>query len=568
LISADTGEVLGLVDLGSLRYNGLAFAVSAEVAGPLLEAWAKAPQRIRRASCPGREIPTTSASRGRALHLTASVAVLTLSLFLPGSVGAAARSSGDRALVRLLEASLHGVVAAGETADAGRGGPDAVQAQYDVARDFQEALRAINPVSTSCRRLFGAAQRLVAGEVAAAEAVDRLHPTRVTAAVRRVKRAEAELRRLPRACAGGEIPSPARPAPELNEPRSGEAFPGLVETSAPRGTTSADIAINGRIVGHASLRNGRAAVYLVRHYGRWNLQLRFRASKGLRVTAESRDIWLLPRSAAKHVAVSRTDRQLAAKLALLASGFPGKAGIWVEDLTTGASAGWNEDARFPAASTVKLAVLVAALRKFGPRPERSSVAYDLQTLAGWSSNLSANRLLRKLGGSETGGSQIAEATLRRLGARSSSYPGDYRVGTGLGVSQPAAGAPDPPPLVSQRVTTARDLGRILYLLQAAAMGDAKAEKLAGLSEHEARVGLALLLSSQPSGDNLGLFRPTLPTTPIAQKNGWLNDAQHTAAIIYPETGPKIVVLLTYQPGIIRPAAATVGAKLLKLLLKT
>jgi S1-C subfamily serine protease len=65
LISADTGEVLGLVDLGSLRYNGLAFAVSAEVAGPLLEAWTKAPQPIRAASCPGRQFPTPSTARGR-----------------------------------------------------------------------------------------------------------------------------------------------------------------------------------------------------------------------------------------------------------------------------------------------------------------------------------------------------------------------------------------------------------------------------------------------------------------------------------------------------------------------
>ena len=54
--------------------------------------------------------------------------------------------------------------------------------------------------------------------------------------------------------------------------------------------------------------------------------------------------------------------------------------------------------------------------------------------------------------------------------------------------------------------------------------------------------------------------------PIAQKNGWLSDARHTAAVIYPEAGPKIVVLLTYQPGITRPEAARVGAKLLKLIL--
>ena len=42
-------------------------------------------------------------------------------------------------------------------------------------------------------------------------------------------------------------------------------------------------------------------------------------------------------------------------------------------------------------------------------PERSSIAYDLRALTGWSSNLAANRLLRTIGGSETGGAAVAEA---------------------------------------------------------------------------------------------------------------------------------------------------------------
>jgi hypothetical protein len=122
--------------------------------------------------------------------------------------------------------------------------------------------------------------------------------------------------------------------------------------------------------------------------------------------------------------------------------------------------------------------------------------------------------------------------------------------------------------VSQRITSAHDLGRILYLLHSAAMGDPTALKRSGLSLHEARVGLALLLGSQPTGDNLGLFRPNLDSSvPIAQKNGWLNDARHTAAIIYGESGPTIVVLLTYRPGITRPGAAILAAKVLKLALR-
>ena len=44
---------------------------------------------------------------------------------------------------------------------------------------------------------------------------------------------------------------------------------------------------------------------------------------------------------------------LDAKLAVLGNTFAGNAAIWVENLTDGSYGAWNEDARFPAASTVR-----------------------------------------------------------------------------------------------------------------------------------------------------------------------------------------------------------------------
>ena len=52
LLSLDNGQVLGLVDLGTNMANGIGFAVSAQVAGPLLQAWNAAPQPIPTATCP------------------------------------------------------------------------------------------------------------------------------------------------------------------------------------------------------------------------------------------------------------------------------------------------------------------------------------------------------------------------------------------------------------------------------------------------------------------------------------------------------------------------------------
>jgi hypothetical protein len=68
LLSIESGEVIGLVDLGSTQVNDIAFAVSARVAAPLLEAWRAAPQPVVAVSCGdgGAGSGTSGTSAGRA----------------------------------------------------------------------------------------------------------------------------------------------------------------------------------------------------------------------------------------------------------------------------------------------------------------------------------------------------------------------------------------------------------------------------------------------------------------------------------------------------------------------
>ena len=47
----DSGLVVGLVDLGARQANGVAFAVSATVAGPLIESWSVSPQPVPLMTC-------------------------------------------------------------------------------------------------------------------------------------------------------------------------------------------------------------------------------------------------------------------------------------------------------------------------------------------------------------------------------------------------------------------------------------------------------------------------------------------------------------------------------------
>jgi hypothetical protein len=96
------------------------------------------------------------------------------------------------------------------------------------------------------------------------------------------------------------------------------------------------------------------------------------------------------------------------------------------------------------------------------------------------------------------------------------------------------------------------------------MGGRAALSKLHLTQQEASLALGLLLSSEPKRDNLGLFRPALGTrTPAAQKQGWFSQVRHTAAIVYTQSGPKILVLVTYSPSLTLAEAQSYGARLIK-----
>jgi beta-lactamase class A len=431
--------------------------------------------------------------------------------------------------------------------------PTLVQARYEAARGVEDQLGGYVP-SARCRSAYRALRRAARAHVTATEGVDRLFPAMRARGEQAARTAHRRLALvLPRCSAGAWGRRVGHPAP-LVEPLDGEAFFGRVRAQAPARATRMEVRWNSRVVVDRLVGSGIVTARLD-----WvksapgSVVVRFFAANGRLLGEQSAQrTWLLPASARARPARARSDLALRRRLAAIASGFSGYAGIWVHDLTSGRIGAWNENARFPAASTVKLGVLAAALDRYGPRPVRSPLAYDMQTIASWSSNLAANRLIKLVGRG------VVEERLRQMGATRSTYPGEYRVGTSR--SRPVQ--PDPP-LVSSRTTTARDLGRVLTSLHAAATGNARARARTQLSRHEARVGLAMLLRSLPRGDNVGLFRPALPSgMPAAQKHGWISSARHSAAVLYTARGPVVVVLLTYRESLTLSAAQRLARRLL------
>ena len=322
-------------------------------------------------------------------------------------------------------------------------------------------------------------------------------------------------------------------------PKSDEVFFGRVVVKAPAVATDASLFVGAHRVARRSVLSRRVTFTLHGRPRVCDVRVRWYRDGRLVGRSVAREAWLLHSSSGQAIPERRRDPALSARLGALGRAYPGYAAFWVHDLRTGRTAGWNSDTSFPAASIVKLAVLIAALDRFGPRPERSSAWREIRAMAMWSDNRATNNLLLRLGGSIAGGSAIAQDVLHRIGATSSTFTGAYEIGTYADADRPR-----PLPILTYRRTTAHDVGRILYALHSAALGRPESARRTRLSRHEARVGLALLLSSVRSGDNAGILRPP---GPAAQKHGWTTTVRHTAAILYEPSGPKIVVVLTFRP---------------------
>lgn len=462
-------------------------------------------------------------------------------LLLGGLAGAAPAVASDGALLR----ALGGLPAVESAAEGARSGsPEAVQRLYDRARDVAEDLRVAAPVSGSCLPLWRAAVATMQGHVRAAEGVDRLSPA---AAARGRSDAAAARRRLERTRGGCRPAAAAGDAtpPPLITPRPGEAFFGGLRARVPPGAFAAELLVDGIGAGAVRVDGAEVRFRSAVPIGRHDISIVFRDENDTTVgSATSAGTWALPESGRAAAGGTTRDANLAQRLEQPGASFPGYSGIWVQDLVSGKVAGRNADARFPAASTVKLALLIGVLAQQGPTPESSRLAYDLRAMAGWSSNLATNRILAR-----AGGSSVAQRVMERIGATGSTFTGGYIVGTELQPGLPAGGRTAEPPATSSRVTTARDMGRLLFALHAAATGRADALATTGLTLHQARVGLAMLLESEQKADNRSLVAGGVPAgTPIAQKNGWLRRARHGASIIYGPDGPHIVVVLTYAGG--------------------
>ena len=341
--------------------------------------------------------------------------------------------------------------------------------------------------------------------------------------------------------------APAPPPPAVVAPAPREVSFGLVAGMAPPGTRRVIVRVGERVLADLPLRGTRFSLHVALP----------RREVAVRITAVSaagrRSSTLVPQVVGLPAATSPFSRATGAAPRLhpvlgrsvrsLTRGFPGTSAVYVEDLASGFGAAWNARARFPAASTLKLAIAVAVLRAEAEKPSAGSEAATLlHELLVRSDNEAANRLLARVGGSWR-----VEELLRTLELRDSLMYGGYEVED---TRQPSARAPIPIRVESQpsfgvgKYTSAWDLARLARAVYLAAAGRGALPQL-GVTPSEAR-HLLWLLAHVGDGGKLGRYLGGTAT--LLHKAGWLATARHDNGLVVWDGGVFVAAVLTWSPG--------------------
>ena len=269
------------------------------------------------------------------------------------------------------------------------------------------------------------------------------------------------------------------------------------------------------------------------------------ARGGQRASAHVDDVFALPAAARPRAVAPRLDATLSRKLGGPVRGYSGTAGYYVQSLSGGRGAAWNAKARFPAASTLKLAIAAGVLAKHsGIPPPGSSIDSLLRQMLIPSDDASANALLVWLGGSTSSGAYRVNDLMRSLGLTDTLMYGGYETRT-LSARIPRR-ADESPSFGVGKYTTAWDVASLWRALWLASGGrGALRSAQPGLTPADARylLWLTALVRDQPKLDTcVGRDRQV----EVLHKAGWIASSRHDTGLVFWEGGVFVAAVMTYR----------------------
>jgi beta-lactamase class A len=342
----------------------------------------------------------------------------------------------------------------------------------------------------------------------------------------------------------------AAPPPRIVAPAPYQVSFGRLVAQLPPRTVRIVVVVNGKRVAARRAHPGRDRISVRLPSRDSTIRILAVDRRGReRASAPVGPVYGLPPAGAPRPAGSRLDATLQRRLVALLRAYPGAAAAYIRNLRTGVGAAWNARARFPAGSTLKLAIAVEALRSLrGPPAPGSELDSLFRSMILYSDNRAANALETLFGGSTSGGSARVNALMRGLGLVDSEMYGGYEIEERAPAARPIPIAVDAQPAIPRgKYTSAADLARLVSYVHLAAGGRGPLIARAGgsFSPEEARYFLYLLVHVADHG-KLDRFLPRTAT--VAHKAGWIDTARHDNGVVYWAGGSFAVAVMTYRPG--------------------
>jgi len=343
---------------------------------------------------------------------------------------------------------------------------------------------------------------------------------------------------------------------------------GVVSGRAAPGARRVVVSVNGRVAGARPLRAGSSR-------GRrfWLRVVLPMADASVRVTTLSgdgssssrvvRDVFGLPEAAQPKVVRAREDPVLARTLRPLARGFSGTGGLYVQSLTSGGGAAWNARARFPAASTLKLAIAVTALAGHSGIPLRGSYVDRLfREMIVVSDDEAANLMEIWMAGSTSAGSARVNAMMRSIGLVDSIMYGGYLV------REPSARIPvrvdEQPSFGVGKYTTAWDMTQLWRAVWLASGGLGPLGKAQpGFTPADARY-LLWLLAHVRDTRKLDANLRGRDGVCVLHKAGWISKARHDTGLVFWRGGVFVAGVMTWRSAGAGPASDRLAGRVASL----
>ena len=340
------------------------------------------------------------------------------------------------------------------------------------------------------------------------------------------------------------------PPPAIVQPAAYEVSYGLVTGWVAKGTRRIVIRVSGQALVDKRVTGRHFTVRVDLPQRELALSVTAIGPGARRSTSRVEHVVGLSQTAQPKAHAPHQDAVLASKIRALVTGYGGTCAVYVENLADGSGAAWNARARFPAASTLKLAIAVTALADgddaAGPGTVTDSL---LRRMIQDSDNDAADELEIHVAGSTSAGGHRVDALMQELGLDDTLMYGGYERDLSSASGDPIPlRVDDQPSFARGKYTSARDLAGLLRAIWLASNGRGPLHaREPSFTAGDARHLLYLLALVRDRG-KLDREVGRAAGVQVLHKAGWISAVRHDNGLVFWRGGVFLATVMTYRAG--------------------